>query len=305
MGASFNKWIDGETLMGDVAEELGGSLSGVVAGDASKTGALIEEVEVEIIPRRKAADPLLAVLSEQRRFRSDDDRLRACETAIGYIFFDKSLLRNALTHSSSVQNRGPDNERLEFFGDAILDLVIREYLFHHYPEQNEGELTEAKSAVVCRDALVRAAKRADLRPFIFLGRGMNRRQPVPESLLADAFEAVVAAIYLDGGIPAARDFILAYLGADIPLALEKSVSVNHKSSLQKTLQQKRRPLPAYRLLAATGPEHSRTFQVAVLVEGRELGRGIGQNKKAAEQAAACVALANLERESEAGERKAT
>ena len=150
--------------------------------------------------------------------------------------------------------------------------------------------------MVCRDALVRAARRADLKPFIFLGRGMNRRQALPESLLANAFEAVVAAIYLDGGIPAARDFILAHLGADIPLALEKSAAANHKSSLQKLLQQKRRPLPVYHLLAATGPEHSRTFQVAVLVEGREWGRGSGQNKKAAEQAAACAALENLEGE---------
>ncbi|MCC8181224.1 MAG: ribonuclease III [Planctomycetes bacterium] len=218
------------------------------------------------------------------------ERVLACEQAIGYEFSDKGLLRNALTHSSSTSDKRLDNERLEFFGDAVLDLVIREYLFHNYPNRQEGDLTEAKSAVVCRDALVRAAQRLGLKNYLNLGRGIGKRRAVPDSLLANAYEAVVAAIYLDGGYEPVRDFILTSLRAEIPRAIEEANSTNYKSNLQKMVQQQKKPLPVYKVLSTSGPEHSRTFQVAVLIDGEEMGRGSGSSKKTAEQQAAKSAL---------------
>ena len=232
------------------------------------------------------------------RFQNNDERIRACEKALGYSFFNKNLLKNALTHSSSTSDKRLDNERLEFFGDAVLDLVVREYLFHNYPNRQEGDLTEAKSAVVCRTALVKAAQRVSLKTYLILGRGIGKRREVPDSLLANAYEAIVAAIYLDGGYPPVRNFILATIGEEIPFAIERASHSNHKSLLQKFLQQKKCPLPVYRTLDSTGPEHSRVFQVAVLVEDREIGRGVGSNKKTAEQDAARSALESLEADSE-------
>ncbi len=236
----------------------------------------------------------LAAKKKSAHFASDDERIRECEQAIGYTFFNKTLLRNALTHSSSTSDKRLDNERMEFFGDAVLDLVIREFLYHNYPNRQEGDLTEAKSAVVCRASLVKAAKRIGLKNHLFLGRGIGKRRPVPESLLADAFEAVVAAIYLDGGYQPVKNFILFTLGQEIPDAVEQVNSTNYKSALQKLLQQNKKPLPVYRVLAASGPEHSRVFHVAALVEGQEMGRGAGSNKKAAEQEAARSALSSYD-----------
>jgi ribonuclease-3 len=246
----------------------------------------VEDVLVEEIA------PAAPVSGLGRSFIDDAERIRACEAALGYTFFNKALLLTALTHSSSAQGKRLDNERLEFFGDAILDLVVREHLFHNYPNRQEGDLTEAKSVLVCRASLVRAAKRIALNSFLALGRGMGRRRSIPESLLADAYEAILAAIYLDGGLQPVRNFILTSLGEDIPSAMGMVNSNNYKSTLQKALQQNRLPLPVYSVLGTAGPEHSRVFQVAVMVGGQELGRGAGLSKKAAEQEAAHAALEN-------------
>ncbi len=250
----------------------------------------VAEVDAEAI----VEVPVEAVELDKKRSKlsPDEERIHAAEQAIGYTFFNKTLIRNALTHSSSTSDKRLDNERMEFFGDAVLDLVVREHLYHNYPNRQEGDLTEAKSAVVCRASLVKAAKRIGLKNFLFLGRGMGKRRPIPESLMADAYEAVVAAIYLDGGYQPVKNFILFTLGAEIPGAIEQVNNTNFKSTLQKILQQSKRPLPVYRVLGATGPEHSRIFQIAVLVEGQEVGRGAGSSKIAAEQEAARSALAS-------------
>ena len=269
------------------------------ADDVSEADVMAEIVESEdACPEPEGVEevPVEKVViggDGKTKFPNDNERIRACEEALGYTFFNKGLIRTALTHSSSTSDKRLDNERLEFFGDAVLDLVIREYLYHNYPNRQEGDLTEAKSAVVCRTSLVKAAKRIGLKPFLTLGRGMGKRRAVPDSLLADAYEAVVAAIYIDGGYQPARNFILATLGDEIPFAVERASSTNYKSTLQKLLQQQKRPLPAYRVLGSTGPEHSRIFQVAVLIEGKEMGRGSGSSKKAAEQEAARLALDSL------------
>jgi ribonuclease-3 len=230
----------------------------------------IEDVVVERVTVGGGAKP---------RFGSPEERIHACEDALGYTFFNKSLIKNALTHSSSTSDKRLDNERMEFFGDAVLDLVIREYLYHNYPNRQEGDLTEAKSAVVCRTSLVKAAKRIGLKNYLILGRGMGKRRAVPDSLLADAYEAIVAAVYLDGGYQPVRNFILMTLGEEIPFAIDQASSANSKSNLQRILQQQKRPLPVYRVLGTTGPEHSRIFQVAVLIEGEEMGRGSGSSKR--------------------------
>ncbi len=225
---------------------------------------------------------------------SAEERIRACEQVLGYTFFDKKLIKTALTHSSSTSDKRLDNERLEFFGDAVLDLIIREFLFHNYPNHQEGDLTEAKSAVVCRASLAKAAKKMDLKAFLFLGRGIGRKRAVPDSLLADAYEAIVAAIYLDGGYQPVKNFVLMTLKDEIPKAIEKANSTNYKSTLQKLLQQQKRPLPTYRVLGSSGPEHSRVFDVAVIIDGEEMGRGTGSSKKSAEQEAARLALENMD-----------
>ncbi len=245
----------------------------------------VEDVPVELLGRE---DP------GEKAGRLAGERIKLCEEALGYTFFDKKLIKNALTHSSSTSDKSLDNERLEFFGDAVLDLVIREYLYHNYPKHQEGDLTEAKSAVVCRASLAKASRKIGLKSFLFLGRGIGRKRAVPDSLLADAYEAIVAAIYLDGGYQPVRNFILMTLKGEIPFAMEQANSANYKSNLQKLLQQQKRSLPVYRVLGATGPEHSRIFEVAALVEGEEMGRGTGSSKKSAEQEAARLALANFD-----------
>ena len=249
----------------------------------------VEDVPVEVeVLGEEAAPPA----------KSDpaDERIRACEHVLGYTFFDKKLIKTALTHSSSTSDKRLDNERLEFFGDAVLDLVIREFLFHNYPNHQEGDLTEAKSAVVCRASLAKASKRMDLKSFLFLGRGIGKKRGVPDSLLADAYEAIVAAIYLDGGYQPVKNFILMTLKGEIPKAMEQANSTNYKSNLQKLLQQQKKALPQYKVLGSSGPEHSRIFEVAVIIDNVETGRGSGSSKKAAEQEAAKVALAALEQE---------
>ncbi len=256
-------------------------------------GVLVEDVDVELLhagkfPRRVAASAM-------------EEKIRACEEVLGYTFFDKTLIKNALTHSSSTADKRLDNERLEFFGDAVLDLVVREYLYHNYPNHQEGDLTEAKSSVVCRASLARAGKRMDLKSFLFLGRGIGKKRAVPDSLLADAYEAIVAAVYLDGGYQPVKNFILMTLREEIPHAIEQANAANYKSNLQKILQQRRRPLPVYKIMGSSGPEHSRVLEVGVYVDGAELGRGRGSSRKSAEQEAARAALAALEQSRESRE----
>ena len=262
----------------------------VECDDGDDVPGLVEADIVEDVPVELLANEVPG----EKAGRIGDGRIKLCEEALGYTFFDKKLIKNALTHSSSTSDKSLDNERLEFFGDAVLDLVIREYLYHTYPRHQEGDLTEAKSAVVCRASLAKASRKIGLKSFLFLGRGIGRKRAVPDSLLADAYEAIVAAIYLDGGYQPVKNFILMTLKGEIPFAMEQANSANYKSNLQKLLQQQKRVLPVYRVLGATGPEHSRIFEVAVLVDGEEMGRGTGSSKKSAEQEAARLALANLD-----------
>ncbi len=217
-------------------------------------------------------------------------RLETLEETIDYAFDDADLLRRALTHASSTSLRHCDNERLEFFGDAILDLVVSEYLFRHSPSSREGELTEMKSAVVCTRTLALAANRLGVRPYLFLGRGISTREELPLSLYANTFEALVAAIYLDGGFDAARGFILAQLAEELAEVREEPPNRNYKSLLQEWMQRDGRAIPHYEVADESGPDHAKEFDVVAYEDEREIGRGRGRTKKAAEQAAARAAL---------------
>jgi len=222
--------------------------------------------------------------------------LRACEERIGYEFRDKGLLRAALTHASGAMHRLASNERMEFLGDAILGAVVCEMLYRAFPDYLEGDLTRLKSIVVSRQTCARISQALGLKDFLILGKGMSSTPTVPSSLLADVFESLIAAIYLDGGHAAVRPFIERWLEPEIEAAAEGDVGGNYKSLLQQVAQREHGVTPTYQLLAASGPDHDRRYECAVIHAGAELGRGQGRSIKEAETAAAIVALQRLEGE---------
>ncbi len=216
------------------------------------------------------------------------------ERTIGWKFREAGLLRQAFLHSSYV-NEHPDqgplsNERLEFLGDAVLQLLVSEALYHRYAHLPEGELTRARAAVVSTPTLSRRGRELGLGRHLLLGRGEEstggRDRP---SLLENAFEALVGAVYLDGGLEAARGVVERLLGDEIERAVRGETVRDWKTSLQELVQREGR-IPEYSVVATSGPDHARTFEVTVQVNGRELGRGTGRSKKEAEQEAARMAL---------------
>jgi ribonuclease III len=221
------------------------------------------------------------------------ERLRGCEERIGYTFRDKAMLVSALTHASGAQHRLASNERLEFLGDAILGAVVCEMLFHQYPEYLEGDLTKIKSVVVSRRTCSKLSKALGLQEFMILGKGMATHPSVPPSLLADVFESLVAAIYLDGGDPEARAFIERHIQAEVDLVASEGAGGNYKSILQQHAQRETGVTPTYQLLDEQGPDHSKSFKIAARVGEHRFAPAWGRNKKDAEQRAARNALAEL------------
>lgn len=220
------------------------------------------------------------------------DHLR-CEERIGYVFRDKELLRSALTHASGAQHRLASNERLEFLGDAIFGAVVCEMLFHRFPRYLEGDLTKIKSVVVSRRTCAKISDELGLEEFLILGKGMSSHASVPPSLLADVFESLVAAIYLDGGNDAARDFICRHLAPEIEEAFEGEHGGNFKSLLQQLAQREFGTTPVYQLLDEKGPDHSKCFKIAAQVARVRYQPAWGRNKKEAEQRAAQNALSEI------------
>lgn len=221
----------------------------------------------------------------------EQDRIAACQEAIGYQFSDPTWLEKALTHSSNRSDLGLSNERMEFLGDAILGMVVSEYLFNAYQGHTEGELTAVKSIVVSQRTLARLSRALRLDEFLSVGRGMSRGRRLPNSVVANVFEALVAAIYLDRGLQAAREFLLRNLVAEIRDAEHTKQHKNFKSVLQQLVQRKRGSTPVYRVIEESGPDHAKSFRVVTLIEGVEYGTGWGRNKKEAEQHAARETLA--------------
>jgi ribonuclease-3 len=223
----------------------------------------------------------------------EPERLEACQKAIGYTFQKPFWLQKALTHSSNRKHLGLSNERLEFLGDAILGMVISEYLFDKHPEDTEGELTAIKSIVVSQRTLVRRSRALQIDHFLSVGRGMGEVNKLPGSVVANAFEAIVGGIYLDTGFEAARDFVLRNLQTDIEEAEETKHEENFKSVLQQLAQRDLGCTPTYRVTEEAGPDHAKSFCVVTVVNGVEYGTGWGRNKKEAEQRSARESLAML------------
>ncbi len=227
------------------------------------------------------------------------DEFEEIETRVGHRFRDRGLLEQALTHRSRAAEDASggvlDNESLEFLGDAVLGLVVAEALFRQYPGYDEGQKSKIKAAVVSTQSLAQHAERIGLGDHLLLGRGEEktggRSKP---ALLADAYEALIAAIYLDGGLDAAAAFLQRELKDVIDAGSTQTIARDYKSALQERLQASGHPLPEYRISGESGPDHRKTFSVEVVVDGDVLGAANGRAKKEAEQEAARLALTRLD-----------
>ena len=223
--------------------------------------------------------------------------LDALQAHLGHAFRDRDLLRLALTHPSVSHELGASqdhNQRLEYLGDAVLQLVLTHALFTRYPNHDEGPLTKIRAQLVRQDSLTAQGRALGLGPLLILSRGeqLNGGRERP-SILADAFESVLGALFLDGGYEVARDFILRTFEPALADVDNPPETDNPKGALQEILQAISAEAPQYQVLSATGPDHDRSFECAVLHKGAEIGRGKGKSKKLAESQAAIVALERM------------
>lgn len=228
--------------------------------------------------------------SREVLFEVDLARVRECEAHIGYRFKEPQLLVQALTHSSIKTHDNPSNERLEFLGDSVLGLVMTEFLYNYFHERDEGELTQIKSVVVSTTTLAAESERLNLSALYNVGKGVTRKRNMPVSLQANVFEAVVAAIYKDGGLENARRFIIRNLFHKVLAVVENEHQKNYKSLLQQWAQKELNVTPTYRVISEKGPDHLKHFEVAAVVGKETFKPGVGRSKKEAEQVAAQEAL---------------
>lgn len=229
-----------------------------------------------------------------------EQNLADLQTRIGYCFHNKNLLKNALTHSSYANEKhwhySQNNERLEFLGDAVLELVSSEFIFQKNPKMEEGKMTKLRASLVCEMSLASSAREIELGACLYLGKGEyvtggNKR----DSILSDAFEAVIGAIYLDGGLEPAKKFVQQYVLSDIE---QKQLFYDSKTILQEMVQSQfhEGTKISYPLIKESGPDHNKSFQVVCQVNGVDYGSGIGHTKKAAEQKAAYETIVILRQE---------
>jgi len=221
---------------------------------------------------------------------SRDEALARCEELIDYRFSNRLLLQEALTHASIAANYLDSNERLEFLGDAVLGLVVCEELFRRYPTYHEGDLTRVKSVVVSRQTCARVAEELGLDRLIFLSKGVEDEEGLPANLVGSALESLIGAVYLDGGFEAAAKLILRLVEPEIQLVAGGQHELNYKSMLQQHAQRQFGAAPNYEVLDEKGPDHSKCFEVAVILNGHRYPSGWGLSKKEAEQKAARCAL---------------
>jgi ribonuclease-3 len=216
-----------------------------------------------------------------------------CQQVLGYTFQNPSFLRAALTHASGADHRLGSNERLEFLGDAILGAIVCELLYLKFPEYLEGELTRIKSVVVSRRTCAKISERLGIDEFLILGKGMGSQDQTPSSVLSDVFESLVGAIYLDGGMEAAKRFIIREIEPEIDDTVDGISGSNYKSNLQQVAQRQFGSTPTYLLLDEKGPDHSKCFKIAAQIAGQRYAPAWGRNKKDAEQRAAMNALSQI------------
>jgi ribonuclease-3 len=235
---------------------------------------------------------------------SSSDDLSSLENSLGYTFKKKSRLKEALTHKSYAHEKSKEhtsfNERVEFLGDAVLELIISEYLFTSHPEYTEADLSRIKAYAVQESTLAQISKELDIGAYLLLGKGEEmtggRKK---DSLLADAFEAILAAIYLDGGYKKAKEFTLGLLSSKIDELAETNFIFDFKTKLQEVAQAQFGVLPKYVIHKEEGPEHKKTFEVKVFIKDNFLGTGKGKTKKAAAQKAAEKGLNKIKEKNEA------
>jgi ribonuclease III len=285
-------------------------IAAIVESDMTRTAFPLSLHELRVAVNAEEAERAARVIDSHRderemgkvvQFGSEFEPL---ERIIGYRFKDRGMLEHALTHRSRVHEDASggviDNESLEFLGDSILGFVIADMLFREFPQHDEGQKSKLKASIVSAPSLARLGERIRLGEFLILGRGEEktggRRK---RALIADSYEALIAAIYLDGGIEPVRMFIERQF-ADLIVEARRTgaqaaFTADYKSALQEWLQSHDRGLPEYRLAAEVGPAHRRQFEVEVLVEGLPIARAEGASKKQAAQEAARLALINLSR----------
>jgi ribonuclease-3 len=279
---SFRTSGNTQTILPMAVNMLGPILIAVPAPEAEAATRIIEQHREDVGTR---------II----RLRDEFDELQA---RIGYRFRDRGLLEHALTHKSraaeDVSGGVADNESLEFLGDAVLGLVVADALFRQYPDYDEGDKSKIKAAVVSTHSLARHAEQIKLGDHLILGRGEEKTGGrFKQALLADAYEALIAAIYLDGGLDAVSTFLRRELKQAIDAGSAQTFARDYKSALQEQLQALGRGLPDYRIAGEAGPDHRKLFSVEVVVRGEVLGAATGKTKKEAEQEAARLALEKL------------
>lgn len=223
----------------------------------------------------------------------DTDWLEAAESITGYVFENKERLEQALSHASAVDSRQESNERLEFLGDAVLGFVVCQEVFKLYPDFEEGEMTKIKSSVVSRKTCSEIASKLDLGRIIKVGKGMAVANHIPDSVIGAAYEAIIGAMFLDGGIEPVRTFILKEVKPYIESAANSTHQENYKSVLQQYGQRNNGGAPIYVVLDEKGPDHEKSFEICVDLGGSRYKAEWGTSKKQAEQLAALAALVEL------------
>lgn len=234
----------------------------------------------------------------ERQYEMDDNSLKRLEEKTGYTFRDQSLLKRAVMHSSYTNEKHLPkyecNERLEFLGDAVLELVSSEYLFLESPHTPEGELTKVRASMVCEQSLAQCARDIGLGAYLLLGKGEEATGGrLRDSVTSDAMEALIGAVYLDGGLTSAKEFIHRFVLTDLE---DKKLFYDSKTILQEMVQAEKRGQITYRLAGEEGPDHNKSFCVEVLIGEKKYGEGRGRSKKAAQQQAAYEAILKLRRQ---------
>jgi ribonuclease III len=283
-------------------------IDALIASDMARTAFPFSLAELRVAVDADAAEQANRLIESHRdevrpsRVLPFGSELQPLERRIGYAFRDRGLLEHALTHRSRVHEDASggviDNESLEFLGDSVLGFVVADLLFRRFPQHNEGHKSKLKASLVSATSLARLGTDLQLGDFLILGRGEEKtggRRKL--ALIADAYEALIAAVYLDGGLEAARGFIERQFSALLVEAERagtgSAFTADYKSALQEWLQSHDRGLPVYRLVEESGPAHRRHFEVEVLVEGQPIGRAGGRSKKEAAPAAARATLDQL------------
>jgi ribonuclease-3 len=222
-------------------------------------------------------------------------RINELEKSLGYQFKNEKLITEALTHRS--YKKDVNNERLEFLGDAVMDLIVGEYLFHLFPKAEEGTLSKLRAALVNEDSFTRLAKRLDLGKFLYLSPAEeNNNGREKSSILSSAFEAVMGAVYLESGFKKAKEVALKLLKEEFPIITPEELLKDYKTTLQEITQAHFGVVPEYRLISASGPDHKKEFEIGVFIQDREYARAKGKSKKTAQQEGARLTIDMLKKE---------